>query len=256
MGVTAISNWVISSMLLSLRIVPLFAFAPPFTLMRIPRFLRVLLCIGLAATIVASSYPDTINIDTSVQGLAIGAVRELLLGLTFALAFQIAFAALYLAGRTIDIQAGFGLALLIDPTSRSQTPLAGTLFAYAAAGIFFSMNGHNDLLRLIAASLEVVPLGAPNGPLNVAKLTSFMSVAFLIGFGVAGAAILTLFLADLAIAMMSRTMPQMNVLVLGFQVKALIFMIVLAGSFGSAGALMARLLSTTLSSMLDFADHG
>lgn len=244
--VDSITGWVFASLLLSLRIAPALAFAPPFTLTRTPPLFRVLLGIGAAALIVSAHPQAWAGLDLDAGGLLAAGARELLLGVVIVAALQLMFAALYMAGRTIDIQAGFGLALLIDPTSRSQTPMVGTLFAYAAGAVFFALNGHHDLLRIAAASLQAIPLGAARPPASLAPLTGFVSVIFLSGLGVAGGCVLSLFLADMAVAALSRTVPQMNVLVLGFQVKTLVLLLVLPLSLGAAGAILMRMTAQTL----------
>lgn len=239
------SIWAISALVLSLRIAPVFAFAPPFTLIRVPTLVRVLLGVALSATMVSANQHAVLP-DSWAPTIFVSAVRELGVGLMFTLAFHIAFAALYVAGRTVDIQAGFGLALLIDPTSKAQTPLVGTLFAYAAGLVFFAMDGHLQLLRLVASSLDVVPIGTWEVPGSIERVTALLSASFLLAFAVAGGTILTLWLVDLAIALMSRTVPQMNVLMLGFQVKTLVLLLALPTSFGMASALLLRLMSRTL----------
>ncbi len=239
-------GWAFSSLLLSLRIAPVFAMAPPFTLTRTPAMFRTLFALGVATCLVSANPATTTITDYSLGGLVGTAMRELMLGAIFAMAFQVTFGALYMAGRTIDIQSGYGLALLIDPTTHSQTPLVGTLFALAAGAVFFAMDGHAELLRILAASLDAIPLGGGAVPTSLSPLTAFMGAVFLTAFGVAGGAILSLFLADIAIAMLSRTAPQMNVLLLGFQVKAILLLLVLPLTFGVAGALLARLARMTL----------
>jgi flagellar biosynthetic protein FliR len=239
-------DWLLSSLLLSLRVAPTFAFAPPFSLVPAPVLLRVFLGVGIAASLV-SAYPAAASVgSTDVGAIVQTAARELLLGSVFVLGLQLAFGGLYLAGRTIDVQAGFGLAMLIDPTTSAQTPLVGTLFAYAAAAVFFGMNGPLELLHILAQSLQAIPLGAGEAPPMLSALMDFMSAIFLLAFGVAGGVIVCLFLADLAIAMMSRTVPQMNVLILGFQAKTLIMLIVLPVALGASGALLARMMRLTL----------
>lgn len=240
------TGWIFSTLLLSLRVAPVFALAPPFTLVRVPPLFRMMFGLALAACLVGSN-PEAARVtDLGAGALIVTAARELMLGGIFVLAFQLMFGALYMAGRTVDIQAGYGLALLIDPTTRGQSPLVGTLFALAAGAVFFAMNGHLDLLRLFAASLDAVPLGGGHMPASIGRLTAFMSVIFLTSFGVAGGAILALFLCDLAIALLSRTVPQMNVLVLGFQVKTIVLLLTLPAAFGFAGALLARMTTLTL----------
>ncbi|MEO8114919.1 MAG: flagellar biosynthetic protein FliR [Phenylobacterium sp.] len=249
MPVDAFTSWVFPSLLLSLRISPVFAFAPPFSLVPVPVVFRTLFGVGVAACIVYAHPAAAAIGELSLGDLVVTAARELLLGSIVVLAFQLAFGALYMAGRTIDIQAGFGLAVLIDPTTKTQTPLVGTMFAYAAGAIFFALNGHVDLLRIFTASLEAIPLGAGQMPDSLVRLVGFISVVFLTSFGVAGGTILTLFLADIAIAALSRTVPQMNVLVLGFQVKTILLLLVLPTTFGFAGALLARVTSLTLQAL-------
>jgi flagellar biosynthetic protein FliR len=229
-----------------MRIAPVFAFAPPFTLVRMPALFRVLFGLGLAAALVSAHLPGTVLADDGLASIVAGGFRELGLGLTIALAFQIVFGALQVAGRTVDIQAGYGLATLIDPTSQSQMPLIGTLFAYAAGAMFFAFNGHTELLKLFAASLDTIPLGSWTMPHSIERLTAFLSVAFVSAFGIAGGAILVLFLTDLFIAMLSRTLPQMNVLILGLQAKTIVLLLVLPMCFGMGGILLVRMMAMTL----------
>lgn len=249
MGGNDLSIWVASCLLLSLRITPVFLLAPPFTLIRAPRIIVALMGLGLSAILV-SALPDVARVETvSIGSLVIGGMRELFMGMVPVVVLQLMFGALYLAGRTIDIQAGFGLALLIDPTTRGQTPLIGTLFAYVAGATFFAMNGHHDLLKFFVASLELVPLGAANRFAGIGQVTAYAFVITLIAIGVGGAAMLALFLTDIMIAMLSRTVPQMNALLLGIQVKAILVLVVMPISFGVSGALFAQLVANALRAM-------
>ncbi len=236
----------VASLLISLRIAPALAFSPPFTLMRIPATVRLILTISLAAWLVAANPEQTSRSDFWAAGLVSTAAAELLLGVALALPLQMAFAALLTAGRALDIQAGFGLAMLVDPGTRSQTPLAGTLFAYAAAAIFFATDGPADLLAIWSASVAQVPLGAATFGDSPAILISYISAVFVMAFGAAGLVMLVLFLIDLAIAFMSRTLPQMNVLLLGFQVKTLATLITLPIAIALSGALFVRMLRFAL----------
>ena len=247
MGSFDLINRVCACLLLGLRVGPVFALAPPFSQVKMPALFRVLFGLGVAACLVAAD-PTLARIDDlSLGNLIAVACRELMLGMVFVMAFHLMFGMLYLAGRTIDIQAGFGLALLIDPGSQNQTPLVGTLFVYAAAAVFFALGGHQDLLRMMEASLRAIPLGTGHLPSDgVARVTEFLGVLSMTSFGIAGGAILCLFMADAAIALLSRTVPQMNVLVLGFQVKTILLLLVLPVAFGASGALFARMTAQTL----------
>lgn len=234
-------------LLLGLRVAPVFAMAPPFTLVKLPVVIRVAFGLAIALCLVAGQ-PALTRIDDLAPGTLIAAgARELMLGLVFVMAFHLMFGALYFAGRTLDIQAGYGLSLLIDPTTHAQTPLMGTVLAYTAGAVFFSVGGHYDLLRLMAASLEAIPLGTGKIPADaLPRVASFLGVLSVTSFGIAGGAMLCLFLADSAIALLSRTIPQMNVLVLGFQVKTLLLLLIMPLTLGASGALLARMTVLTL----------
>ncbi len=239
----------VATLLISLRIVPMLGFAQPFTLLRVPATVRVMLSISLAAWLVSADPDTTCARPSGDAGLPMVALGELFLGLSLALALQLAFAALLTAGRTIDIQAGFGLAVLVDPTTKAQMPLVGTIFAYAAAAIFFAIGGPQDLLAVWAASVARVPLGSASIGGDPAVLIDYMGAAFLMAVGLAGIVLLILFLLDLTVAFLSRTLPQMNVLLLGFQVKAIATIAALPLALSFSGALFARLLRAALELM-------
>lgn len=238
-----------ATLLLSLRIAPTLAFAQPFTLLRVPAPVRLALAISLAAWLVAGNPDATWRAPIWGQGLPAVAGGELLLGITLALALQLAFAALLVAGRTVDIQAGYGLAVLVDPATRSQLPLVGTVLAYAAGALFFATDGPARLLAVWAASVRRAPLGAAMTRADPQLLIGYVSSVFLLAFGLAGLVLLVLLLLDLAVAFMSRTLPQMNVLLLGFQVKTLATLVMLPVALALSGSLFATILGYAFETM-------
>jgi flagellar biosynthetic protein FliR len=244
--VEEIAEKAVATLLISLRIAPALAFSPPFTLLRVPATARMLLAVSLAAWLVSGHPAQTWRTGFWETGLFITAAGELFLGIALALSLQLAFAALLTVGRAVDIQAGFGMALLVDPATRAQVPLAGTLFTYAAAAIFFATDGPADLLAIWAASVDQVPLGSGLPAGNLAVLTAYISTVFMMAFGVAGLIILVLFLIDLTLAFMSRTLPQMNVLLLGFQVKTIATLVLLPMAVALSGTLLLGMIRHAL----------
>ncbi len=230
----------LAALLVSLRLAPSLAFAQPFTLLRVPVMVRVLLAVGLALWLVDARPGLTTDrlADHGLIGLFFG---ELMVGISIALALQLAFAAILWAGNVLDVQAGFGLATLADPTTQAEQPLASTVLAYAAAAVFFTTGAQYDLLALWAASLETLPLGYGLLAPDLAALGSYISGVFGLALGLVGATMLALFLADLVIAFLARTLPQMNVLLLGFQVKAMVMLLTLPLSIALGAALLLRI---------------
>ena len=246
-----LTSTVSAILLVTLRLGPTIAFAPPFTLMRVPLTVRILLAISLSIWLVAARPELTMQVESTTGFFGL-VVRELLVGIAIALGLQLAFAAIYWAGRSVDVQAGFGLAMLADPTTNNQIPLAGTILGYAAGMIFFAVGGHYDLLSLWVASFEMLPIGYQGVGFDVLALASFMSMLFLLAVGLVGTSILAIFLADLVIAFLSRTLPQMNVLLLGFQVKAMLMLITLPICMAFALGLFLRLLTLAVTEPAGF----
>jgi len=243
--VNDLTDQALATLLLSLRIAPTFGFAPPFTLVPMPPAVRLLLGIGLAAWLV-ESFPDQTWRAVSGSSLIGTGAAELFLGISLALALQLAFAALLTAGRAIDIQVGYGLGALVDPTSKAQMPLIGTSFVYAAAMIFFTTDGPAHLVAIWAVSVAEVPLGGAALGDGLGVMLRYISVVFAMAFGAAGLLLLVLFLIDIAIAFMSRTLPQMNVLLLGFQVKTLAVLAILPIAIGLAASTLLAMLRYAL----------
>ncbi|WP_217590764.1 flagellar biosynthetic protein FliR [Burkholderia sp. GbtcB21] len=236
-------GWSTAALLLSLRIGPLLVLAPPFARLRIPARIRICLALALAGAF-ATPLPDVLRDNQAA--LVECAISELALGFALAFPFQAAFAALSFAGRALDVQAGFGLAMIIDPGSRERAPLFGTLLRLGAGAIFFASGAHLELLRLIAASIDRMPPGTARVIASPQAFIGYFAVVMGIGIGAVAAAMLALFLIDLSIAFLSRTLPQMNALMLGLQVKAIAAIAVTSLSIGLLAPVVLRLLRAAL----------
>jgi flagellar biosynthesis protein FliR len=236
-------DWAMGVLSAALRFAPVFAFAPPFTLLRMPARVRVLLVLVLAVCAASTAAP----VDPASTSIFLRAAADLASGIGAALTLQLAFAALSFVGRLIDIQAGHGLAMLIDPATRAQSPLVGTLFGLAAGVAFFEVDGHHVLLRLLVAPPSDSPSLAMLLSGDLTPLLGYLASIFSIAFGAGAAVLVVLFVVDLAVAFVSRSLPQMNVLMLGLQIKAITMLVVLAVSMVWLGPALMRLLRTALS---------
>lgn len=231
---------VTGTLLLSLRLGPLLTLAPPFTQLRVPLRMRVVLVLTLAASL------STMVPVAQASSLIVASAGELFLGMLLAFGFQAGFAGLDFAGRALDIQAGYGLALVIDPATSSQAPLFGTLLSLTASLVFFLANGHLELMRTLGALTRMLPPGSPLMPIMPAKLVAFLGGSVLIGVGAVAAPMLALFLVDVVIAYLSRALPQINALLLGLQVKTMVTLVVTSAAVGLAGPVILRLIRRSL----------
>jgi flagellar biosynthetic protein FliR len=168
--------------------------------------------------------------------------REIIAGFLFGFCITAAFAIFQLIGQFIDVPIGFGMVNVLDPTSHSQMPIVGQFQYLFAMAIFLMTNGHHALLLALGRSLELIPLGGIKLPGELLGWgLGVFSQMFALGFQLSLPVVGTLFLTDLALAIVARTVPQMNVFVVGYPAKILIGLGVLALSLPLYAGIIADL---------------
>jgi flagellar biosynthetic protein FliR len=236
--------WLLGTLLLSARVAAATMLTPIFGPTQIPVPVRVLIAVALAAFLVLAVPVALPPIDTATD-LAIATLGEILLGMSLAFGFLVAYAATQIAGRVLDIQLGYGAASVLNPTTQTPAPLIGTVLGMAAVAVFLAMDGHHVLLRALALSVETYPPGKFASDLDLSEHLKFSSVMFTFGLALAAPVMFSLLLADIALAVMARSMPQLNVFVLSFSVKIVLGLIGLAMSVKFSGATLTALFEST-----------
>ncbi len=236
--------WLIATLLLSARIAAATMLTPIFGPTQIPGPVRVVIALGLSAFLVLA-VPVTVPPIDSALGLSIATLGELMLGASLAFGFLVAYAATQIAGRVLDIQLGYSASAVLNPTTQTPAPLIGSVLGMAAVAVFLAMDGHHVLLRALALSVEHYPPGALAFDIDFGEHLRFSGAMFTFGLALAAPVMLTLLLADLALAVMSRSMPQLNVFVLSFSIKIVLGLLGLAVSVKFAGAVLTSLFEST-----------
>jgi flagellar biosynthetic protein FliR len=236
-------GFVMAVFLLSLRLAAIFLFTPIFSAFSVPATAKVLLVIGLAVGL-ALGIPEAetqATLSMSVGRLLASCLSELALGATLALGILTAFAAISMAGRLIDVQIGFGMAQVFDPVTQRQIPVITSAFDKLGVIVFLLINGHHALLRGIAYSLDRFPLGRAWSPEAAAPFV-IKQVAGLFGLGLALAApvVVCLLLVELALGVVARNLPQMNMFVIGIPIKIVVGLAALAVWLAGVGDSMNR----------------
>ena len=182
--------------------------------------------IGLALVVAIALFPvvpSSLAPYPHVISLAIAVAKELMMGLMIGFVSLLVFMGVQFAGQMVGLDIGFGVANIVDPLSAEQVSILGEFQTLLATVIFLMINGHHMLLRALAASYEMVPLGRVNlSPLLGDKLLSMSGKVFVIGVQLAAPISATLFLTTLALGIVARTIPQMNVFVVGFPLKIVV----------------------------------
>ncbi|OGR35162.1 MAG: flagellar biosynthetic protein FliR [Desulfovibrionales bacterium GWA2_65_9] len=148
---------------------------------------------------------------------------EIVLGMTLGIIVRMLIAAVQIGGAIINFQMGFSMVNAVDPMTGQQEPVT-THFIYMCTMLtFLTLNGHLNLLRALGSSFELVP---PGGlfltPTLMSEIMLFSKQMFILGVRIAAPVILALFLVDLALALISKMAPQMNVMTMGFPLKIMV----------------------------------
>lgn len=159
-------------------------------------------------------------------------VQEVFIGISLGFIAVLFFTALQVAGTVIDVQMGLMIANVFDPQTEAQVPLMGNFKYLIGILVFLSLNGHHLLLDGLMASVQVAPLGKTpvfawdSGSL-AHLLTRQFGDMFAIALKISAPITASLFLVDVGLGVISRTVPQMNVFVIGLPLKILASFLVL-----------------------------
>lgn len=172
---------------------------------------------------------------------------ELVLGLAFGLAVMIPNAALHTAGWVADTQAGLSAANLFDPGGQPEAEsLIGRGLLLLATVLFFVLDLHLQLYRLLAATLHVMPLGRASATLQPEAVFGLLRSSFLLALMVVAPLLLGLFAVDVGVAYASRSMPQANVYFLVLPLKIAVALMLLVAILPLVPGLIHRLFGDAL----------
>ena len=245
MKISIDSLWITAVLLAAIRLGPLFIIAPGLGSLRIPMMARGLFVLGLAAMLIsATSHTTNSPLPSDTGALFLVSLSELLIGATLAFGLISGFATFQLGGRILDLQIGFGSANIFDPLTRIQTPMLGSALQFAALMVFFAMDGHLLILHGVAFSLERIPLGTPFTDLPIGAIIAQFGSMFTLGLAVVAPVMIVLLLLDVGFAVISRTMPQVNIFFITIPVKVFVGLLMLAVSIHYMGPIMRKVFAS------------
>lgn len=211
-----------------LRIGVLFLLTPIFSNLSGLVTIRVLITLALGFLLGGSLPVTATPVPLALGALLTAAVSEVVCGAVLAFGVFAAFGAFSVAGKILDIQSGFSIGSVYDPVTRGGAPVFATFLNLVGVTLFFALDAHQALLRGIAFSLQQVPPGAGLEALDLDAIMRQFGMMFTLGITLAGPVMFCLFLAEVGLAVLSRTLPQMNAFVIGVPIKILIALAVLA----------------------------
>jgi len=215
---------------------------PPFNMPAIPVRIRIGMAVAISFVVAGHVSPETVALDTASF---LGALlTQALAGLAFGFFVFVLFNAVQMAGELIDLQVGFSLGGVIDPLSGNTAAPIGRLHQLLGLAILFAINGHVLVVRGFLRSVDAVPVGRLDLGQLAEELTKLLGVLLVASLEIALPILATLFCVEVALGLLGKAAPQLNILVLGFAVKAAIAFALLGTTLvllpGSTQSLLER----------------
>jgi len=202
------------------RVAGIVTAAPVLGSERVPIPIRVGLAFLVAVVLAPVTPVASGAVPAGVLAFAAVAATETAVGMLIGFVSNLVFLAIQMAGEFGDLQAGFGFAGMLDPTYQGRATVIGQFQNLVALLIFVGVNGHHLLLSGVVDSFNALPLGAVAIAPGVANgLLGLASKMLVMVIKISAPVVFSVLLADIAMGMVARTVPQMNILVLGFPVK-------------------------------------
>ncbi len=210
------------------RISGIFLLTPVFGSKNIPLPLKI----GLAGmlTMIASplvSYSDNLSIINIYQ-LLYYMLFEFLIGLIFGFVALLILNSIYVAGAMVDRNIGFAMVSVMSLQNEAEVPITSNFYYTIAILVFLATNMHHTLIKAVIYSFKSVPLGYDSiNLLFIDKVVELLRTSFVLGFKMAAPIVITIFVTNVLLGILSRAMPQMNVFMVGMPLKLLVGLITL-----------------------------
>jgi flagellar biosynthetic protein FliR len=246
-----LANWTLEQFtvfgLMLTRVSVLFISAPVLGNARIPN--QVKIALSLAVTLLLYlTYKGgnaAMAVPSNVFELSGAIAGEAFVGLIIGYTAYLLFSGIQMAGQVIDIQIGFGMVNVIDPNGSNQVSILGEFYYIVSMMFFLAVGGHHALVKAVGDSFNLLGPGRVDWFLHAGAagplLAQSVSRLFIIAFQVAAPSVAVLFLTNVSMGLLSRTLPQMNVFIVGLPMNVIVGVLVTI--------LSLKLLGTVLNSV-------
>ncbi len=252
----AITNGFDSFLLIFVRMAGLFLVAPIFGRRNIPAYLKIGLSFMMALILVNTITLQKPVYDSNLLAFAGLIAKEAIVGIVLGYISYLVFTAIYMAGQLIDMQIGFGMVSVLDPVSNIQVPVTSNLYFIISMLIFLISNGHHDLIKALFRSYEIVPLGkAVFGKDLLGDILNISGNTLVIGFKIAAPVIAAMLIADIALGVLSRTVPQLNIFAVGITLKLFVGLLIMFLTIEMFNMVINILIGDSNNQTINFLNH-
>lgn len=247
----------ITFVLVLARVGALVLAAPPFGHTALPRRVRGLLAVALALLIapmqirpsqLGASYGDV----SSVLDLSVLAAGEMLVGLLLGVGVRLLFTAVQLAGQLISQLSGMSLADVFSPGFEAEVPAFSQLLYFLMLAVMVCLGGHRLIIEALLDTFAVLPPGeASPGSDFVQVLSRIFTQSLALGIRAGAPVMIALLLSTLVLGMVTRTLPQINIVAVGFSLNVLLALAALFLTLGTIAWTLQEQTEGTLQAIVD-----
>ncbi len=207
-------------MLVFARVGGIIGVAPILGSNNLPHLMKV----GFIAALTVLVYPtleiSAVEYPHTLMGLSFALGSELLIGVLIAYVARLIFTGIEIAGTVLGYQMGFGIVNVLDPISSAQVSITSRFYNIFAMLLFLIMNCHHYFINAITESFRLIqPLAFHFSGAIIETITVLFGDIFLVGIKLAAPIVATLFFSNVALGLVARTVPQMNVFIVGFPLQ-------------------------------------
>ncbi len=217
-------------LLIFARIAGFIYLIPVFSGTNTPTRVKIGFSFIIAVVIFSTGVANDVAVADNAIAYAVILSKEILTGLCLSFVVYTFFTAFYFAGQMMDYSIGFSMVSVFDPITQIQVPITGNMLYYIMTIMFIRTGGLNSLLATLFESFRLIPIGTTNFALDeglMLYLVEMTSTYIELGFRIAAPIICTILVVDVALGILVKASPQMNVFVVGMPIKLLVGLVVL-----------------------------
>jgi flagellar biosynthetic protein FliR len=227
--------------------------APMFGHQTIPLQVKVVLSMFLSYVLFAFSMAQSVKVDLNLLSLFILAVKEMVAGATLGFSIGIIFGGVRYAGELMSYDMGFSMATMFDPENNASFPVLSEILYWFLLMIFIVLNGHHFIIEALISSYKIIPIGEWNiSEAAVQKMVFLTGQMFVVAVKIAAPVLVSLFIANIALGVLNKAMPQMNIFGVMFSLKIGLGAIVMIATIPVIAFVFKKILSTFESSIIEF----
>ena len=204
---------------------------PIFSGLNIPTITKIIVSLSISVLVMTSGIVTIVEYTDNIVGYFILLMTEFINGLIIGFVIYFMFTIFYFVGQIVDYKLGFSMVSVFDPVMQLQVPITGNLFYLMIMLFFIITGGLNFSIEVIFDSYKIIPIGHSNIitessrvlPYIIEIMMKYIELGVLIALPIIG----TIIIIDIALGLLVKAVPQMNIFVVGMPVKVFVGLLVL-----------------------------